>query len=100
MVGLLLVLLASPAIPIKLSQTPVTCRHAPPLQGEHTAGVLSDRLGMDTEVVKKLSDAGVIGRSPIAAITRRQRPPAQRAASSAAPLNPAMPANSGSTLPA
>jgi crotonobetainyl-CoA:carnitine CoA-transferase CaiB-like acyl-CoA transferase len=44
-----------------MSGTPVTYRHAPPLLGEHTAEVLSDRLGLDEAEIAELRDRGVIG---------------------------------------
>lgn len=46
--------------PMKLSGTPVTYRHAPPLLGEHTAAVMSDVLGLDASEIKKLGDLGVL----------------------------------------
>jgi len=48
------------ASPIKLSETPVTYRHAPPLLGEHTAEVLADLLGLEASEIAELSDLGVI----------------------------------------
>ena len=48
------------ASPIKMSETPVTYRHAPPLLGEHTVEVMSDILGLDDSEIGKLSDLGVI----------------------------------------
>jgi crotonobetainyl-CoA:carnitine CoA-transferase CaiB-like acyl-CoA transferase len=48
------------ASPIKLTGTPVTYRHAPPLLGEHTAEVLSGMLGLDDSEIKELGDLGVI----------------------------------------
>ena len=49
------------ASPIKMSETPVTYRHAPPLLGEHTVEVLSGVLGLDASEIAQLSDLGVIG---------------------------------------
>jgi len=46
--------------PMKLSGTPVTYRHAPPLLGEHTAAVMSDVLGLNDSEIKKLCDLGVL----------------------------------------
>ena len=48
------------ASPMRLSDTPVTYRHPPPLLGEHTAQVLSDVLGMDESQIRELSDLGVL----------------------------------------
>jgi crotonobetainyl-CoA:carnitine CoA-transferase CaiB-like acyl-CoA transferase len=49
------------ASPIRMSETPVTYRHPPPLLGEHTEEVLSDMLGLDASEIEQLSDHGVIG---------------------------------------
>ena len=48
------------ASPIRLSETPVEYRHAPPLLGEHTEQVLADVLGLDAEAVQRLRGAGVL----------------------------------------
>jgi crotonobetainyl-CoA:carnitine CoA-transferase CaiB-like acyl-CoA transferase len=48
------------ASPIKMSETPVTYRHAPPLLGEHTAEVMSGMLGLDKSEIQELCDLGVI----------------------------------------
>ncbi|MCO8171042.1 CoA transferase [Pseudomonas sp. 21LCFQ02] len=48
------------ASPIRLSETPVTYRHAPPLLGEHTQGVLQALLGMSEEQIAGLRQARVI----------------------------------------
>ncbi|AXM97203.1 CaiB/BaiF CoA transferase family protein [Pseudomonas plecoglossicida] len=48
------------ASPIRLSETPVEYRHAPPLLGEHTEVVLADVLGLDAGSVQRLRDAGVL----------------------------------------
>jgi crotonobetainyl-CoA:carnitine CoA-transferase CaiB-like acyl-CoA transferase len=48
------------ANPIKMSATPVTYRHAPPLLGEHTAEVLSGILGLDDAEIDELRDLGVL----------------------------------------
>ncbi|MDH3230666.1 MAG: CoA transferase [Alphaproteobacteria bacterium] len=48
------------ASPMKMSGTPVTYRHAPPLLGEHTAEVMSDILGLDDSEIEELCDLGVI----------------------------------------
>jgi glutaryl-CoA transferase len=49
------------ASPIRLSETPVEYRLAPPLLGQHTREVLSDLLGLSPEQITKLAEAGVIG---------------------------------------
>jgi crotonobetainyl-CoA:carnitine CoA-transferase CaiB-like acyl-CoA transferase len=48
------------ASPIRLSKTPVTYRHAPPLLGQHTAEILSDMLGLDDSEIEELCDLGVL----------------------------------------
>ncbi|MEJ5864416.1 CaiB/BaiF CoA-transferase family protein [Pseudomonas farsensis] len=48
------------ASPIRLSETPVEYRHAPPLLGEHTEAVLADLLGLGAGDVQRLRDAGVV----------------------------------------
>ncbi|MNN51370.1 Succinyl-CoA:(R)-benzylsuccinate CoA-transferase subunit BbsF [compost metagenome] len=48
------------ASPIRLSETPVEYRRAPPLLGEHTEAVLSDVLGLDADAVHRLRSAGVL----------------------------------------
>ena len=48
------------ASPIKMSETPVTYRHAPPLLGEHTVEVMSDILGLDDSEIEELCDLGVL----------------------------------------
>ena len=48
------------ANPIKMSETPVTYRNAPPLLGQHTAEVMSDILGLDDSEIKELHDLGVL----------------------------------------
>ncbi len=48
------------ASPIKMSETPVTYRHAPPLLGEHTVEVMTDMLGLDDSEVQELCDLGVL----------------------------------------
>ncbi len=49
------------ASPMKMSETPVTYRHAPPLLGEHTAEVMSGLLGLDGSKIDELRNLGVIG---------------------------------------
>jgi len=46
--------------PIKLSETPVTYRHPPPLLGEHTDAVLEEVLGLGPEERNRLRAAKVI----------------------------------------
>jgi formyl-CoA transferase len=46
--------------PLKLSATPLGYDRAPPLLGEHTAEVLSQRLGLSAERLRALEQAGVI----------------------------------------
>ena len=48
------------ASPIKMSETPVTYRYAPPLFGEHTVEVMSDVLGLDDSEIEELCDLGVL----------------------------------------
>ena len=48
------------ASPIRLSQTPVEYRHAPPLLGQHTEQVLRSLLGMSLERIGELRSAGVL----------------------------------------
>lgn len=44
----------------KLSETPATLRQAPPLLGEHTAGILRDELGFTDAEISRLRGEGVI----------------------------------------
>ena len=48
------------ANPIKMSETPVTYRNAPPSLGQHTNEVLAGELGLDSEQIAKLRSQGVI----------------------------------------
>jgi crotonobetainyl-CoA:carnitine CoA-transferase CaiB-like acyl-CoA transferase len=48
------------ASPIRLSQTPVEYRRAPPLLGEHTLEVLTRVLGLSDDAVMALREAGVL----------------------------------------
>jgi crotonobetainyl-CoA:carnitine CoA-transferase CaiB-like acyl-CoA transferase len=48
------------ANPIRMSETPVEYRTAPPLLGEHTRRVLTDRLGLDDAEITALADRGVL----------------------------------------
>ena len=48
------------ANPLRFSETPVTYRMAPPTLGAQTREVLTDRLGMTSDDIERLSDARVI----------------------------------------
>ncbi|WP_137886035.1 CaiB/BaiF CoA-transferase family protein [Pseudomonas sp. 2FE] len=48
------------ASPIRLSETPVQYRNAPPLLGEHTVEVLQKVLGLDAGQIEALRQAGVV----------------------------------------
>ncbi len=48
------------ANPVRLSETPVAYRVPPPLLGEHTDAVLSERLGLDDAARAALREKGVI----------------------------------------
>ncbi|MBX9763442.1 MAG: CoA transferase [Pseudomonadaceae bacterium] len=48
------------ASPLRLSETPVTYRNAPPLLGEHTEQVLSRYLNLSAEQIAALREAGVL----------------------------------------
>jgi crotonobetainyl-CoA:carnitine CoA-transferase CaiB-like acyl-CoA transferase len=48
------------ANPVRLSETPPDYRLAPPLLGEHTDAVLSERLGLGTAALATLREKGVI----------------------------------------
>jgi crotonobetainyl-CoA:carnitine CoA-transferase CaiB-like acyl-CoA transferase len=48
------------ANPLRLSATPVTYRTAPPTLGEQTRDVLTERLGMSTEQIDRLTATGII----------------------------------------
>ena len=48
------------ANPLRLSDTPVEYRTAPPVLGEHTADVLRERLGLDDEMLAALAAKSVI----------------------------------------
>ncbi len=51
---------AQVASPIRLSETPVEYRRAPPLLGEHTSQVLQELLGMSGDEVVALREVGVL----------------------------------------
>ena len=46
--------------PIRMSETPLEFHSAPPLLGQHTARVLSTRLGYDAATIADLAERGVI----------------------------------------
>ena len=46
--------------PVRMSDTPGTVRTPAPLLGEHTEEILRDRLGITSEEVSRLKDAGII----------------------------------------
>ena len=48
------------ASPIKLSETPVEYRRAPPTLGEHTAEVLQELLGLGESEVRALRERGIV----------------------------------------
>jgi crotonobetainyl-CoA:carnitine CoA-transferase CaiB-like acyl-CoA transferase len=48
------------ANPVRLSETPPDYRLPPPLLGEHTDAVLSERLGLDTAALAALRAKGII----------------------------------------
>lgn len=48
------------ANPIRLSETPVRYRHAPPALGEHTGAVLKDVLGIDAVTLEQLQQDKII----------------------------------------
>jgi crotonobetainyl-CoA:carnitine CoA-transferase CaiB-like acyl-CoA transferase len=48
------------ANPLRLSETPVTYRTAPPTLGAQTREVLTQRLGMSDEEIDRLRAAGII----------------------------------------
>jgi crotonobetainyl-CoA:carnitine CoA-transferase CaiB-like acyl-CoA transferase len=48
------------ASPIKMSETPVSYRLAPPLLGQHTEQVLEEKLGLSSDEAAKLREKGVI----------------------------------------
>lgn len=50
------------ANPIRLSETPVNYRYAPPLCGQHTVEVLTEILSMSAEEIDALRAAGVFGK--------------------------------------
>jgi crotonobetainyl-CoA:carnitine CoA-transferase CaiB-like acyl-CoA transferase len=51
---------ASVANPIKLSQTPIEYKQAPPVLGQHTESLLSSRLGISDQVMAELKSKRII----------------------------------------
>jgi crotonobetainyl-CoA:carnitine CoA-transferase CaiB-like acyl-CoA transferase len=51
--------------PVKLSDTPASCRSVAPLLGEHNEEILGERLGMSAEQIQALYDKGVIMRDTV-----------------------------------
>ena len=49
--------------PVKLSDTPVSYRHAPPMLGAHTDEVLREVLGLEHEEIAALRTSGAVGQS-------------------------------------
>ena len=49
-----------PSSPIRLSETPPSYRHAPPLVGEHTDAILSEVLGMQPEQLARLKKQQIV----------------------------------------
>ncbi|MCJ9711747.1 CoA transferase, partial [Bordetella hinzii] len=49
------------ASPIRLSDTPVSYRHAPPQLGQHTDAVLAAYLGLSAEALRNYRSHGVLG---------------------------------------
>ncbi|MFT3804329.1 MAG: CaiB/BaiF CoA-transferase family protein [Burkholderiaceae bacterium] len=52
--------------PIRLSDTPITYRMAPPRRGQHTREVLTKMLGRTDEQIDELADKGVLESPPLA----------------------------------
>jgi crotonobetainyl-CoA:carnitine CoA-transferase CaiB-like acyl-CoA transferase len=48
------------ANPVRLSATPTSYRHAPPLLGADTEAVLQQRLGLTTAEIAALRQAGLV----------------------------------------
>lgn len=49
------------ASPMRLSDTPVQYRHAPPQLGQHTLEVLQQQLGLSAPAIEELQQQGVLG---------------------------------------
>ncbi|OYY52118.1 MAG: CoA transferase, partial [Polynucleobacter sp. 35-46-207] len=48
------------ASPMRLSETPVEVRLAPPLLGQHTDEILHERLQMDANTIAELQEKGIV----------------------------------------
>ena len=48
------------ASPMRLSETPVEVRMAPPTLGQHTSEILEERLNLDPQAIAALQDKGII----------------------------------------
>jgi crotonobetainyl-CoA:carnitine CoA-transferase CaiB-like acyl-CoA transferase len=48
------------ANPIKMHETPPSYRLSPPLLGEHTEEILSEKIGLSLDEIKNLKDQGII----------------------------------------
>ena len=48
------------ANPIKMQETPPSYRFSPPLLGEHTEEILSEKIGLSLDEIKNLKDKGII----------------------------------------
>jgi crotonobetainyl-CoA:carnitine CoA-transferase CaiB-like acyl-CoA transferase len=48
--------------PIKLSATPASYEHAPPVLGQHTQDILKNKLGLQEAEIERLEKAGIIQR--------------------------------------
>lgn len=48
------------ANPIKMQETPPSYRLSPPLLGEHTEEILSEKIGLSLDEIKNLKDKGII----------------------------------------
>ena len=48
------------ANPIKMQETPPSYRLSPPLLGEHTEEILSEKIGLSLDEIKDLKDKGII----------------------------------------
>jgi len=46
--------------PIKMNETPVSYRYAPPLLGEHTNEILKTELNLDEDQINSLKDKKII----------------------------------------
>jgi crotonobetainyl-CoA:carnitine CoA-transferase CaiB-like acyl-CoA transferase len=49
-----------PASPLRLSATPVECRHGVPAVGEHSDAVLAEYAGMTAEEIAAAREAGLV----------------------------------------